>query len=925
MEYRPLGQSGLMVSAVGFGTCQLRLLPERQAIDTLLTGFDHGVNIVHTGPDYGAAEDLVARALARTERRVIVAAHGADVPSAGRGRVRQFEAQFETAAARFGRERLDLFGIACIDDREAFKENVWGRGGMVEFLQRKKQEGRLTASFCTTHGSPEYVRRLVTSGAFDAVMLAYNVLGYHLLSCYPTPGRQVEALDRAKTDIFPLCRQHGVGLMVMKPLAGGLLCDSRAFPPLRTSSALVRQTRAREVLRAILQNTEVSCVMPGTNSPEEAEENARSGHLPHSVTAREQDHLGVVVNTLKETVCSRCGECEPLCSQQLSVSWMFRAGYINLQPSARHEVLEHVDYFRLHPELNAVCESCVERTCVCPSGIDIPKALTDLHHGMVDLAHAGIIPGPMPGEPRVRVARAVPDASPAPARPGAGSLDMDRVVAEHHRLYAEVEAYKQQALDTDEQLRATRHVVDAIRSARAYKMLRRLGRWKGVEEVVATLDRRVPPHQHRRAGSSGVTVFDADADGPTGTMDLGTPAAPLHDWDLSPFVHPLEAAHGYGGHLIDLRGRDFIDFSSAWGANILGYGYPRVAEAMAEQARRFTGIGMPYPGFRELERLLCDVIPGAEEVRFGKNGSDATMGAVRLARAVTKRERVLHRGYHGFHDWWMASTDCQGIPAALRSLIEPLQTCTPDAVERAFHRRPGEIACLILDPMLPPTLSADTVRAIRDITHRNGALLIFDEVVSGFRVAPGGMQEVWGVTPDLACYGKAIANGAPLSVLSGTHEHMRHVPAVKYGMTFEGEAVSIAAGLATIHEIIDEDVCGALARKGQSLMRAYASIAALRGIPTRLAGPCARPHLAFDDAGGVPARELRWLLIQELARAGVLTVGTFSVCYSHDEHDLLTTIGAFDTAMEAVGRAIAHGSVAGLLDPRLHRGLTEKV
>ena len=255
MEHRPLGNSGLVVSAVGFGTRQLRLLPERQAIDTLLKSFDLGVNIVHTGPDYGTAEDLIAQALRRTDRHIIVALHGADVPSDGHGRVRQFEAQFEAACKRFGKgDRLDLFGIACIDDREAFKENVWGRNGMVDFLQRKKQEGRLGATFCTTHGSPEYVKRLATSGAFDALMIAYNVLGYHLLSCYPTPGRHREALERNKDEIFPLCRRHGVGLMIMKPLGGGLLCESRTLPPRREGGPALKQTRARDVLRSILLN-----------------------------------------------------------------------------------------------------------------------------------------------------------------------------------------------------------------------------------------------------------------------------------------------------------------------------------------------------------------------------------------------------------------------------------------------------------------------------------------------------------------------------------------------------------------------------------------------------------------------------------------------------------------------------------------------
>jgi glutamate-1-semialdehyde aminotransferase/predicted aldo/keto reductase-like oxidoreductase len=912
MEYRRLGKSELVVSAVGFGTCQLRLLSEREAIDTLLTGFERGVNLVHTGPDYGPAEDYVAKAVARADRPVIVASHGADVPSNGSGPVRHFEAQFEAACARLGTERLDLFGIACIDDREAFKENVWGRNGMVAFLQRKKQEGRLRGTFCTTHGAPDYVSRLVTSGAFDAVMLAYNVLGYHLLSCYPTPGRHVESLERNKREIFPLCRQHGVGLMIMKPLGGGLLCDSRAFPPRREGRDAVKHTRARDLLRSILQHPEVTCVVPGTNSVEEAAENAQSGDGPFTPGDEAHDRLDAVVSELRRTVCSRCGECEPSCSQRLSISWMFRAALINLYPSAQHEVLEHVDYFRLHPALEATCASCTNRTCACPSGIDIPNALTDVHRQMVGLMNRRLIPGPMAGEPRVRVPRAATAAQAGPG--GAARSTLEEWTAERQMLQANLDAKQQLLLMTTDRLRRLEHTVGAIRTSRAYKVLRRLGRWGAVEDSLASLAKR-------GAATHASRAFEDAAPGAPSRRACPPPPAELYDWDLNPVVHPLDASHGYAGHLVDLQGRDFIDLSCGWGANILGYGYPRVADAVAVQARRFAGVGMPYPGFRELEQLLCGVIPGAEHVRFGKNGSDATMGAVRLARAITGRERVLHRGYHGFHDWWMASTDCQGIPGVLRELIAPLPAFTAEAVDEAFRRHPGEIACVILDPMSPPMPTGDVVRDVMEVTHRHGALMIFDEVVSGFRVAPGGMQEIWGLQPDLACYGKAVANGLPLSVLSGKHQHMRRLPDVRYGMTFEGEAISIAAALVTVREIVDKNVCEALAEKGRLLVRAYARLARQYGVATSLAGPLARPHLTFEAQNSVRERELRWLCIQELARAGVLTVGTFNLCYTHDDDDLNAVTAAFDGAMPVLRRALDERSVTGLLDGRILQGL----
>lgn len=772
MEYRRLGKSGPVVSAVGFGTCQLRLLPESLAIDTLLKSFELGVNIVHTGPDYGVAQDLVAKAVARTDRKIIVASHGADRPSDGRGPVRHFEAQFEATCARLGSERLDLYGIACIDDREAFKENVWGGSGMVAFLHRKKQEGRLGATFCTTHGAPAYVKQLATSGAFDAVMIAYNVLGYHLLSCYPTPGRHFESLERSKQEIFPLCRQQDVGLMIMKPLGGGLLCESPAFPSRRVGKGAINHARARDVLRSILLNPEVTCVVPGTNSIAEAEENACSGEGPFTVGAQEQRELAALVKELRQTVCSRCGKCEPVCSQGMPISWMFRAALINLHPSARHEVLEHMDYFRLHPQLEAPCASCTNRTCVCPDGIDIPNSLADMHRHMVDLMNKGLIPGPRLGAPPFRVGRA--DNALLLVSTDRSIVRSSAAVGRSCCLGASTSARDlcRSAVRSSGAgcVRLAGVVRAAIRAARGRKVLRRLGRGKGVEPGRASL---MAPGAARASAHAFEGALDATASDASG---LPAFTEPLHDWNLNPCVHPLEAAHGYAGHVVDLQGRDFIDFSSAWGASILGYGYPRVAEAVAAQAQRFAGIGMPYPGFRELELLLRDVIPGAEQVRFGKNGSDATMGAVRLARAITRRERVLHRGYHGFHDWWMASTDCQGIPAALKALIAPLPAFTAEEAEHAFRQHPGEIACVILDPMIPPTPEAETVREIMAIAHRHGALMILDEVVSGFRLAPGGIQEIWGLQPDLACHGKAVANGLPLSVLSGKHEHMRPSP-----------------------------------------------------------------------------------------------------------------------------------------------------
>ena len=423
MECRALGRTGLRVSAVGFGTSQLRRVTPTQAIDTLLKGFDLGVNIVHTAPDYEGAEDLVATAIARTSRKVMVASNGYDVRGNRTGRVRHFQWLFDTTCRRLKTDRLDLYGIVSVEDREALGQNVWGGRGMVEFLQRMKARGRLRATFCTTHGSPEFARRLIESGAFDAVMLAYNDLGFHALTLNPPAGWHFEDIRRTGAELLPLCKERGVGVMVMLPLAGGLLVPPKAFPPEQDAPDAAPPARAADALCSILSRDEVSCVLPGTASVEEAEENARAGHGPAEVDPERRRALAARVAALQASLCSRCGLCEPTCSQALPISWLFRAGDMSTRSPTPYETWEDVEYFRLHPKLEPTCDACPSVTCACPAGIHLPRELVGLHRRMVDHARRGLAPPPVEMRPRPAGnrwfgARVVRRELPAEMRPG---------------------------------------------------------------------------------------------------------------------------------------------------------------------------------------------------------------------------------------------------------------------------------------------------------------------------------------------------------------------------------------------------------------------------------------------------------------------------------------------------------------------------
>jgi ferredoxin len=230
-------------------------------------------------------------------------------------------------------------------------------------------------------------------------MVAYNDLGFHLLSVNPPPGRHFEEIPRTATEIFPLAAAHDVGIIVMKPFAGGLLCPSKAFPPGEVAAGEAPPVAAANVLHSILSHPEVSCVVPGTASVAEADENARAGHVPIRITPAARQALTARVDALRASLCSRCGLCEPSCSQRLPIAMLFRAAYVALHPAESFETWEEAEYFHLQPRETSTCATCPDVTCSCPAGIDIPNTLLSLNGKMVDLLRDGGVQPPKDARP----------------------------------------------------------------------------------------------------------------------------------------------------------------------------------------------------------------------------------------------------------------------------------------------------------------------------------------------------------------------------------------------------------------------------------------------------------------------------------------------------------------------------------------------
>ena len=370
-------------------------------------------------------------------------------------------------------------------------------------------------------------------------------------------------------------------------------------------------------------------------------------------------------------------------------------------------------------------------------------------------------------------------------------------------------------------------------------------------------------------------------------------------------VFPRFAVRAEGCEITDESGRTFIDWASAWGPVILGYRHPAVEEAIRAQLEAGPTLSLMHPVEVDVARALTEMVPCAEMAAFGKNGSDVVTAAVRIARATTGREMILQHGFHGFHDWYTCMYEnVAGTPQVLRSLVEPFPYDDLEALEHLFERFSGQVAAVVMEPVNTRIPSPGYLEGVREMAHRHGALLVFDELVTAFRVAPGGAQEMFGVEPDLACLGKAMANGMPLSALVGKREYMRHLPHVAWGMTFRGETLSLAAACATLGVIRDEPVVEHIARVGRQVRAAFASMCAERGVRCELIGPDPRLTFLFEQQGGVRADRLHSLFLQECAANGLITSGTLLPSYAHDEDAVDRSLEAFGKALDAVAQAI---------------------
>ncbi len=415
------------------------------------------------------------------------------------------------------------------------------------------------------------------------------------------------------------------------------------------------------------------------------------------------------------------------------------------------------------------------------------------------------------------------------------------------------------------------------------------------------------PSQIVSFGISGQALLRAER-----TIPLGSQTFSKSHIQLPQGKAPYFVTHGDGGRICDVDGNRYVDLSCGLLAVLLGYRDPDVDQAI----RRQLHSGISYSLASELEgqlaERLVEIIPCAEQVRFGKNGSDATSASIRVARAATRRDRIAICGYHGWQDWYIGATSRnKGVPKSVQELTTPFPYNDLDALYTLFKVHPGEFAAVIMEPMSVEEPAPDYLATVAELVHKQDAVLIFDEIVTGFRYALGGAQDYFGVTPDLAVFGKGMGNGMPISAIVGRADLMGQMEEIFFSATFGGESLSLAASISVIEKIRREPVIPSLWKNGQKLASSVSELIKRFGLGEviRLRGKAPWKVMVFEDHATAHKEAIRTLWMCEMIKHGVFTLGSHNICYAHNDDDLAIVSTAWEKALTVIREELDSGDL----------------
>jgi len=385
-------------------------------------------------------------------------------------------------------------------------------------------------------------------------------------------------------------------------------------------------------------------------------------------------------------------------------------------------------------------------------------------------------------------------------------------------------------------------------------------------------------------------------------------------------VFPTYLSRGFGSHVIDVDNNEYIDYVLALGPVILGYNYPKVNTAIKKQLAKGISFSIPHELELEVSKKIQNIIPGTDMVRFSKTGSDAGTAAIRAARAYTKRDNIAYCGAGGvWHDWFTILTSRNaGIPKSEGRMIRKFTYNDIDSLKTLFEEWHGEIATVYMEPIVFQYPKNNFLNQVKKLTHKNGAVLIFDEVVTGFRYANGGAQELFKINADLVVLGKGIANGMPLGAITGNAKVMEQFSNIFYSTSYGGETLSLAAASVVIDELQNKPVVKHCWKLGKLLVSQFNKIAEELDVNIRMEGLPIRSSIICRDDNGRESLLLKSLFLQETIKRGILFgPGSVLLCYSHSQKDINKALLACEQSMKIIKKAIKNKNVKQVLQGKI--------
>lgn len=362
-------------------------------------------------------------------------------------------------------------------------------------------------------------------------------------------------------------------------------------------------------------------------------------------------------------------------------------------------------------------------------------------------------------------------------------------------------------------------------------------------------------------------------------------------------ISPLFALRAKGSNLWDIDGNKFIDLVNSLAAITLGYNNKIVNRAVISQVKKGSIFSLPDQIEFRVAELISSLIPSAEMVRFGKNASDATTAAIRLARFYTNRDLVITCGYHGWQDWSIGiTTQNNGIPKSVIQNTKSFKFNDIESLKKIFGDYQNQIAAVIIEPINSELPKNGFLEEVLNLTKLNGAISIFDETVTGFRVHKAGAQGLFNLKPDLSIFGKGIANGYPLSVLVGKREIMKEMDKIFFSTTFGGEMVSLSAAEAVLKILIKNDFTKTLADKGKYLSNEIEKLILERGLESRIgfSGHDSWRFINWRENSDYSNAEIRTYFLQEMFELGLLVLNSHNVSCAITKRQLDKVIEIYD-------------------------------